>query len=110
MTSASKSGSAVRIDWKKAAPSEYRMYFHCKTNLVETFGTLFPKDFVFEGNRAIVFQQSDRVPIDALSLCIAASLTYHLAAWQSAKSRVAEPVCTAQFPARSRRGPEKHQV
>ena len=86
VTSASKSGSAVRIDWKKSAPSEYCMYFHCKTNLVQTFRTLFPKDFVFEGNRAIVFQQSDTVPIDALSLCIAASLTYH-----RDKARAARP-------------------
>ena len=77
VTSATKSGSAVRIDRKKAAPSQYCMYFHCKTNLVETFRTLFPKDFNFEGNRSIVFHQSDAVPTDALSICIAASLTYH---------------------------------
>jgi hypothetical protein len=77
VTSASRSGSAVRIDWKKAAPSQYCIYFHCKTNLVETFRTLFPKDFMFEGNRAIVFQPSETVPADALSICIAASLTYH---------------------------------
>lgn len=74
----SKSGSTVRIDWKKARPSQYAMYFHCQTNLVETFRTLFPDDFKFEGNRSIVFEESDVVPVDALEFCIAAALTYHL--------------------------------
>jgi hypothetical protein len=74
----SKSGSTVRIDWKKTHPSQYAMYFHCQTNLVETFRTLFPDDFKFEGNRSIVFQENDVVPVDALEFCIAAALTYHL--------------------------------
>lgn len=77
VTSQSKSGSTIRIDWKKKAPSQYAMYFNCQTSLVETFRTLFPNDFRFEGNRAIVFGESDEVPRDALTFCIAAALTYH---------------------------------
>ena len=77
-TTESGSGSTIRIDWKKSTPSQYAMYFHCKTTLVSTFRTMFPKDFEFEGNRAIVFGESDQVPIDALALCIEASLTYRL--------------------------------
>ena len=73
-----KSGSTVRIDWKKAAPDQYSMYFHCQTNLVETFRRLFPEDFTFVGNREIVFHKEDPVAVDALAICIAASLTYHL--------------------------------
>jgi hypothetical protein len=53
------------------------MYFNCQTTLVETFRTLFPKDFRFEGNRAIVFDELDEVPRDSLVFCIAAALTYH---------------------------------
>ena len=53
------------------------MYFNCQTTLVETFRTLFPNEFRFEGNRAIVFNASDAVPTDALAFCIAAALTYH---------------------------------
>ncbi|MGC4062717.1 MAG: DUF1801 domain-containing protein [Aquabacterium sp.] len=79
VTTQTKSGSAVRIDWKPSSPSQYAMYFHCKTTLVETFRHLFPHDFRFEGNRAIVFEASDAVPTDALAFCIAMSLTYHLA-------------------------------
>jgi hypothetical protein len=77
VTTQSRSGSTVRIGWKKSAPTRYAMYFHCQTNLVETFRTLFPREFRFEGNRAIVFSEIDVVPADALAFCIAAALTYH---------------------------------
>lgn len=73
-----RAGSTVRMDWKAKAPEQYAMYFLCTTNLVETFRTMFPNDFRFEGNRALVFGLDERVPMDALSVCIAASLTYHL--------------------------------
>jgi hypothetical protein len=46
--------------------------------LVGTFRILFPNEFTFEGNRAIVFSESDIVQTDSLSLCITAALTYHL--------------------------------
>jgi len=73
-----KSGSTIRMDWKKRNPNHYAMYFHCQTNLVETFRTLFPHDFKFESNRALVFALEDKIPQDSLAMCIAASLTYHL--------------------------------
>jgi Domain of unknown function (DU1801) len=81
MTAQSKSGSTIRLGWKKSKPTQYAMYFNCQTNLIESFRTLFPNDFKFEGNRAIVFDDDDEdVPInvDALCFCIAAALTYHL--------------------------------
>jgi hypothetical protein len=78
VTAQSGSGSTVRVGWKRARPTQYAMYFHCQTNLVETFGTLFPGEFRFEGRRAIVFELSDTVPADSLSFCIAAALTHHL--------------------------------
>ena len=74
----SKNGSTVRMDWKKKDPDHYAMYFNCKTNLVETFRTLFPNDFKFQGNRALVFSLEDKVPRDSLAMCVVASLTYHL--------------------------------
>ena len=79
LTAKSKSGSTIRIAWKKSHPSQYAMYFHCQTNLIETFRTLFPNKFKFEGNRSIVFNENDDVPIEALSFCVAAALTYHRA-------------------------------
>lgn len=77
VTSRSKSGSTVRIAPRKANPSQYAVYFHCRTNLVDTFRKLFSTKLKFEGNRAIVFDESDAVPTDSLAFCIAAALTYH---------------------------------
>ncbi len=77
LTSASKSGSTIRIGWKTSAPGRYAMYFSCQTNLVDTFRALFPEALNFRGNRGIVFEESDAVPRDALAVCIAAALTYH---------------------------------
>ena len=77
LTSQTKSGSTVRIGWKSSSPTRYAMYFHCQTNLIDTFRTLFPGEFKFEGNRAIVFNESDAVPTDSLAFCVAAALTYH---------------------------------
>ncbi|PJI97391.1 uncharacterized protein DUF1801 [Acidovorax sp. 69] len=73
-----KNGSTVRMDWKNQHPNQYAMYFNCQTDLVETFRTIFPTDFTFEGNRALVFSLEDKVPKDSLAMCIAASFTYHL--------------------------------
>ena len=77
ITSQTKSGSTVRIDRKKSNSAQYAMYFNCQTNLINTFRTLFPSEFKFEGNRAIIFNASDAVPMEALAFCIAAALTYH---------------------------------
>lgn len=63
------------------------MYFNCQSTLVETFKKLFPGEFSYEGNRAIVFQESELVPEDALAFCVAAALTYH----RTGKARRAGP-------------------
>ena len=78
VTSQSKSGSTVRIDWKKAKPSQYAIYFNCQTNLIKTFKTLFPKELRFEGSRAITLALAGPLPVEALSFCVSAALTYHL--------------------------------
>lgn len=77
LTDASGSGTTIRIGWKPAAPTRYAMYFHCRTGLVDRFRELFPDEFGFERNRAIVFEQSDTVPRAPLSMCIAMALTHH---------------------------------
>jgi len=72
-----KSGSTIRMAWKKSNPDQYAMYFNCKTKLVDTFKELYRDKFKFEGNRAIVFEKDDSIPIEELKHCIALSLTYH---------------------------------
>jgi hypothetical protein len=77
LTSKTRSGSTIRIAWKQSAPTRYALYFHCQTNLVETFRGLFPDCLKFDGNRCIFFHEDDEVPTEQLSFCIAAALTYH---------------------------------
>ena len=72
-----KSGSTVRMAWKESSPHQYAMYFHCKTKLVDTFKELYRGKFRFDGNRAIVFNEDDEIPVDELRHCILLSLTYH---------------------------------
>ena len=76
-TSQTRSGSPIRIDSVKSDPKRYAMYFHCQTNLVASFRQLYPKEFTYEGNRAIVFDVDKSVPETALRHCIALALTYH---------------------------------
>ncbi len=72
-----KDGSAVRIDWKPKFPDQYAVYFNCKTSLVETFKEIYGDLFHYQGNRAIVFQLSEKVPMPELKSCISMSLRYH---------------------------------
>jgi hypothetical protein len=72
-----KSGSTIRMDWKKSNPHQYAMYFHCKTKLVDTFKELYRETFLFEGNRAIVFNEDDEIPVEELKHWMSLSPTYH---------------------------------
>jgi Domain of unknown function (DU1801) len=71
-----KKGSTVRIDRKKNQ-DRYAIYFNCNTTLVDTFRSLFPHSFSFEGNRAMVFGIGDALPAEDLAFCIGMALTYH---------------------------------
>ena len=70
-------GRTIRIDRRREDPTQYAMYFHCRTSLVDNFRAAFRDTFTFGGNRAIVFDEGDRVPVRALTVCITAALTYH---------------------------------
>ncbi|MCB1213910.1 MAG: DUF1801 domain-containing protein [Deltaproteobacteria bacterium] len=78
LTSKTGSGSTIRLAWKEAYPKQYAVYFNCKTSLVESFKTLFAGTFNFEGNRSIVFEKSEKLPLKELGICIEMALTYHL--------------------------------
>lgn len=77
LTSASGSGSTIRLAWKRATRDRFGMFFNCKTTLVDTFRTHFPDSFVFEGNRALIFPAGGAPSRDALTQCIATALLYH---------------------------------
>ena len=77
LTPKTKSGSTIRIDWKKSQEEQYAMYFKCTANLVVAFRDRYPKEFRFGGNRSIVFNIDEEIPIKELKSCIALALTYH---------------------------------
>jgi hypothetical protein len=77
LTTESKSGSTIRIDQVKAVPGQCAVYFHCQTNLVETFRELYP-DLKYSGNRAILLDAKDTLPEAELRHCVGLALTYHL--------------------------------
>ncbi|RDH42082.1 DUF1801 domain-containing protein [Zooshikella ganghwensis] len=72
-----KGGSTIRIDWKEKNPDYCVVYFNCKTTLISTFKVLYRDIFHFEGNRAIMFNIKDSVPIAPLKHCISMALRYH---------------------------------
>src|SRR6201996_1997002 len=78
LTPETKSGSTIRIDQVKSATNQYAVYFHCQTDLVETFRELYPRELSFGGNRCIILNADDDVPEAALRHCVALALTYHL--------------------------------
>ncbi|QHO73545.1 hypothetical protein ACH79_13710 [Bradyrhizobium sp. CCBAU 051011] len=76
LTTESKSGSTIRIDQVKAEAGRYAVYFHCQTDLVETFRELYP-ELSYSGNRAILLDAGEKLPEKALRHCVALALTYH---------------------------------
>ncbi|GHE98183.1 DUF1801 domain-containing protein [Thalassotalea profundi] len=72
----SKIGSSIRFDWKAKSPEQYYVYFNCKTTLIETFKEVYGNIFIYEGNRALVFNRGQALPVNELSHCISLSLRY----------------------------------
>jgi hypothetical protein len=77
LTPETKSGSTIRIDQVKPVAGQVAVYFHCQTDLVETFRELYP-ELRYGGNRSILLDAVDRLPEAALRHCVALALTYHL--------------------------------
>ena len=78
LTEKTKSGSTVRIGREKKTEGDYAIYFKCRTTLVDTFKKRYRNKFRYEGNRAILFNLDDKIPVRELGHCIAMALTYHL--------------------------------
>jgi Domain of unknown function (DU1801) len=77
LTSETGSGSTIRIDRVKSEANQVAVYFHCQTNLVETFRELYP-ELSYSGNRAILLDAGAPLPKAELGHCVALALTYHL--------------------------------
>lgn len=73
-----RAGTTVRMDYKPKHPDRCALYFHCQTNLVESFRAAFGDALTYEGNRAVVLRLDDPPPEGLLRECLRAALTYHL--------------------------------
>lgn len=71
-----KSGSPIRIDWKKKDPDRYHLFVNCNTRLISIFKKLFPDEFEYGGNRSISFPLKGKIPKKQLARCIEIALTY----------------------------------
>jgi hypothetical protein len=77
LTSETKSGSTIRIHSVRNHPNEYALYFNCKTTLIETFREKFPTKLRFSGNRAILFDVQEKLPLHLIKECLVMALTYN---------------------------------
>src|SRR5262245_59403041 len=77
LTAETGSGSTIRIDRVKSPGNQVAVFFHCQTDLVETFRELYPK-LSYSGNRAILLDADKKLPEAELRHCVALALTYHL--------------------------------
>ena len=103
LTTETKSGSTIRIDRVKSTANQYAVYFHCQTDLVETFRELYPTQLRYGGNRSILLKVDGGIPEPELRHCVALALTYHLRRRKAAnKARSHRSQATVRV---SRRGP-----
>lgn len=78
LTSATGSGTTLRIAWKAATPRSIAILFNCRTTLVETLRSIYPETFIYQGNRALLVSLDAPLPVDALDHCARLAQTYHL--------------------------------
>lgn len=72
-----KIGSPIRLN-KIKDKDQFGVYFNCQTTLVSTFKMIYPKTFNYGGNRSIIFNTNEIIPIEELKHCISMALTYHI--------------------------------
>ena len=65
-------GTTIRLGTQGGTPA---LFVHCQTDLVGRWRTLFPTEFAYDGNRAVLIP--DDAPEPALAHIIAMALTYH---------------------------------
>lgn len=72
-----KLGSTIRIDHSAKATNQIRIYFNCKTRIVETIKEVYGDLFAYETNRVLVFEINNFLPNAELKQCLLLSLKYH---------------------------------
>ncbi len=78
LTATSKSGTTLRIERRKSRADEYAICVHCQTNLLDQFQERHGNALTYDGNRGVVLDAHDDIPVAELSYFIYLALTYHL--------------------------------
>ena len=78
LTNQSKSGTTLRIDRIGSQAGKYGMFVHCQTSLVGSFKKIYGDAFDYDGNRGIILDERDDIPVKEISHFIYLALTYHL--------------------------------
>ena len=73
-----ESGTPLRLGAPKSAPGCYALYVPCQTNLIESIRLIYPDEFRFEGNRALIIDPRTPCSPDAISHCLEMALMYHM--------------------------------
>ena len=78
ITSATGSGSIIRIGVSRTLPGCVAIYFHCQTTLVSSIRSRFGDKLRYEGNRAVLLPVHKPLPIKTVEWCIRSALTYNV--------------------------------
>lgn len=78
VTETSRSGTTLRLAAKKSMPDTYGLFFNCRTRIAERITDLYPKTFVFDGKRGLLFSAGREIPVEQVKACISLVLTYRL--------------------------------
>ncbi len=56
----------------------FALFFHCQSSVLPEFRAMFPNEFRYDGNRAILFGPGEDLQKDRLRLCIGHALRYRI--------------------------------
>lgn len=71
-----KSGTTIRIAAYNVEQQKIGLFVPCQTSLIGSYRLMYPA-LTYEGNRAIILNAHDDLPIKPLRHCIELALTYH---------------------------------
>jgi hypothetical protein len=78
LTTATKSGTTLRIDSIASQHGKYALAVHCQTNLVNTFRQIYGDEFTYDKTRGLILDVNEEIPEKEVCRFIVMALTYHL--------------------------------
>jgi len=76
VTHSPKSGTTLRLSQLKSNPTEFGLFVHCQTTLIDEFRVVYP-DLKYDKNRGVIFDSRQPMQIDPIKQFIFLALTYH---------------------------------